>query len=467
MTQVRTRFSPSPTGSLHLGGGHTALFNWLYSRHHGGVFILRIEDTDRERSKEELVKEIMESLTWLGLTWDEGPFFQSQRLPVYQDYAQRLLASGAAYWCDCDPEELKVRREAMLARGEKPRYDRHCRERNLAPGPRTALRFKTPLTGTTHWHDRIKGPLAFDNTELDDLVILRADGIPTYNFAVVVDDITMGVTVVLRGDDHVPNTPRQLLIYEALQTEPPQFAHMPLMLGKDRGKLSKRHGALPILDYRRQGFLPHTLNNYLARVGWSHGDQEIFSPEELIRYFSLEHVGKSAGIFDMEKFLWLNSHYLKEMPDQDLGQALIPYLADIGVSHPDPVYVARVANTLKTRSKTLVEMAQAAAFYFLAPRPYDPQAAAKFLTPASLPFLDEAARRLAALPELTEEAVSAMLKDLAEAAGVKVVNVAQPVRVALTGKTASPGMGDVISILGREEVGRRLQTAIQFIRNSG
>ncbi|MBM4286196.1 MAG: glutamate--tRNA ligase [Deltaproteobacteria bacterium] len=466
MTTVRTRFSPSPTGSLHLGGAHTALFNWLYARRHGGVFILRIEDTDKERSQEKFVAEIQESLTWLGLTWDEGPYRQSRRLHIYQEYVERLLAAGAAYYCDCDPEELKVRRETMLARGEKPRYDRRCRELGLGRGPTAAVRFKTPLSGATHWRDRIKGPIAFDHAELDDLVIMRADGIPTYNFAVVVDDITMAVTTVIRGDDHVPNTPRQLLIYEALGVEPPEFAHMPLMLGQDRAKLSKRHGALPVLEYRRQGFLPHTLNNYLARVGWSHGDQEIFSPEELIRYFSLENVGKSAGIFDMEKFLWLNSHYLKEMSPLEVGGNLAFYLAAAEGGRPDPGYFARVAATLQARCKTLAEMAQAAAFYFRDPRPYEAQAAAKFLIPANVALLREIMGRLEALPELTEAAVSGMLKDVADAAGVKVVNVAQPVRVALAGKTVSPGLGDVIAILGQEEVARRLQNAIRFIEEN-
>jgi glutamyl-tRNA synthetase len=462
MAQVRTRFSPSPTGALHLGGAHTALFNWLYSRHYGGVFILRIEDTDKERSQERFVEEIQESLLWLGLDWDEGPYRQSERLASYNEYIQGLVETGHAYYCDCDPEDLETRRQHALARGEKPRYDRRCRDRGLASGPKTAVRFKTPDTGVTHWQDGIKGHIAFDNRELDDLVIRRADGIPTYNLAVVVDDITMAVTHIIRGDDHISNTPRQLLIYQALRAEPPLFAHMPLMLGKDRAKLSKRHGALPVLAYREQGILPQALNNFLARLGWSHGDQEIFSMDELIRYFDLDHVGKSPGVFDDEKLLWLNSHYIKESPPRELARLLAPCLARLGVENPDPDYVAAVVPTLNKRSRTLVEMAEGARFYFFDPRPYDEKAAKKFLTPAALPLLEEAARRLEALPELTEEAITGMLKGICDERSCKLVELAQPVRVALTGKTASPSLTELMPVLGKAECLRRLQNAIDF-----
>ncbi|MEW6388537.1 MAG: glutamate--tRNA ligase [Thermodesulfobacteriota bacterium] len=464
MAQVRTRFSPSPTGSLHLGGAHTALFNWLFARHHRGVFLLRIEDTDQERSEERFTTEILESLTWLGLDWDGDLVRQSQRLPLYHDYIERLLQAGAAYCCDCEPADLEARRQAALAQGKKPRYDGACREKGLERGPNTAVRFKTPPTGVTHWQDQIKGPIAFDNQELDDLVLLRADGVPTYNFAVVVDDLTMAVTHIIRGDDHIPNTPRQLLIYAALGATPPLFAHMPLMLGKDRAKLSKRHGALPILAYRERGFLPHTLINYLARLGWSHGDQEIFSLEELVRYFSLKHVGKAPGIFDEEKLLWLNGHYLKETPAPDLARALIPYLAPLGITDPDPAYLARVVTTLQARTKTLVEMADAARFYFLDPRPYDPQAASKFLTPENGPLLTEIAGRIQALPDLEEAGLTQMLHDLAASTNRKLVNVAQPLRVALTGKTISPGLTEIIPILGKAEVLKRISQALNFLK---
>lgn len=466
MTQVRTRFSPSPTGSLHLGGAHTALFNWLFARHHNAVFILRIEDTDKERSEERFVEEIQESLIWLGLDWDEGPYHQSERLQLYHDHTNRLVQAGAAYYCDCDPEDLEVRRQKALARGDKPRYDGACRERVLAPGPNTAVRFKTPQTGTTCWQDQIKGHIAFENHELDDLVLMRADGIPTYNLAVVVDDITMNVSHIIRGDDHISNTPRQLLIYQALETPPPLFGHMPLMLGKDRTKLSKRHGALPVLAYRDRGILPHTLNNYLARLGWSHGDQEIFTREELIRYFSLHQVGKAPGIHDDEKLLWLNSHYLKTSNDQDLARDLVPFLASLGIESPNHGYLARVAATLKARTKTLVEMAKAARFYFQDPRPYEPEGANKFLTPDTIPFLREAIQALENLPDLAEGSLTGMLKDLAAQAGVKLVIVAQPLRVALTGRTASPSLTDVIALLNKEESIKRLAHALEFIERN-
>jgi glutamyl-tRNA synthetase len=461
MSEVRTRFSPSPTGALHLGGAHTALFNWLIARHYQGTFILRIEDTDQERSQEKFVAEILEAMTWLGLDWDEGPHRQMERLPIYQGYIQRLLASGAAYYCTCPPLDAQAR-QAALARGEKPKYDGHCRELNLPAGPNTAVRFKTPHTGVTHWDDQIKGAIAFDNQELDDLVLQRADGIPTYNFAVVVDDISMAVTHVIRGEDHIPNTPRQLLIYEALKITPPLFAHMPLMLGKDRAKLSKRHGALPALAYREQGFLPHALNNYLARLGWSHGDQEIFSRDELIEFFTLDHVTKSPGVFDEEKLLWLNSHYFKEMPAPELARELTPFLAAQGITDPDQDYLAQVVPTLSARCKTLVEMAAAARFFFLDPRPYEEKAAAKFLTPAAAPILKEIAARLAGLPDPSEESLNRLFADLTQTTGLKMVNLAQPVRVSLTGKTASPGLFEIIHILGREEALRRINRGIEF-----
>ena len=463
MSQVRTRFSPSPTGSLHLGGTRTALFNWLFARHHQGVFILRIEDTDRERSEDRYVREIEESLKWLGLDWDEGPYFQSERLPLYRQYIQRLLDKGEAYYCDCDPADLEVRRKEAMARGDKPKYDGRCRDRGLKPGPKTAVRFKTPLAGTTNWHDRAKGPIAFDNRELDDLVIQRADGIPTYNFAVVVDDITMDVTHVIRGEDHIPNTPRQILIYQALDAPLPEFAHMTVTLAPGGGKLSKRRGALPILSYREQGFLPQALVNYMVRLGWAHGDQEIFSREELIQYFSLEHMSKSPGVFDEEKLLWLNSHYLKETPLPELARLLLPFLERQDIAAPDLDYVTKVVGTLHTRSKTLVEMADAARFYFQDPRPYEEKGAKKFLIPDSAANLEETKKRLQAMPEFSEPALNQLFQDLTAETGLKMVQLAQPVRLALTGKTVSPGLFDIINILGKEEVLKRLNLVLDFI----
>jgi glutamyl-tRNA synthetase len=466
MSEVRTRFSPSPTGSLHLGGAHTALFNWLIARHFQGAFILRIEDTDRERSKEEFVQEILTAMRWLGLYWDEGPYRQSERLPIYREYVERLLARDAAYYCDCAPEDLKVRREAALARGDKPKYDGRCRNRQLGPGPNTVVRFKGPETGTTRWADLIKGPIAFDNRELDDLVIMRGDNIPTYNFAVVVDDISMGVTLIIRGEDHIPNTPRQIVIYQALGAELPQFAHMPLMLAPDRGKLSKRRGAKSVLEYRDQGYLPQAPNNYLARLGWSHGDQEIFSREELVQYFTLEHATSSPGVFDEEKLQWINSQHLKALAPAALARELAPFLNRIGLQAPDQEYLARVATTLSARCRTLVEMADAARFYFQDPRPYEEKGAQKFLTPGNIPILQEVARRLTALPEYSEAALNQLFHDLAAETGLKMVNLAQPARLALTGRTASPGLFEIIDILGKKETLQRLENAIRFIAGS-
>jgi glutamyl-tRNA synthetase len=462
MAEVRTRFSPSPTGSLHLGGAHTALFNWLIARHFHGVFVLRIEDTDKERSKAEFVEEILDAMHWLGLEWDEGPYYQTGRLDLYREYIDRLLAKGAAYYCDCAPEDLKVRREAALARGDKPKYDGRCRSRKLGPGPNTVVRFHGPDTGATRWDDLIKGPIAFDNQELDDLVVLRSDGVPTYNFAVVVDDLSMGITQIIRGEDHIPNTPRQILIYQALGAELPRFAHMPLMLAPDRGKLSKRRGAKSVLDYRERGFLPEALCNYLARLGWSHGDQEIFTRDELIHHFTLEHATTSPGVFDEEKLLWINSQHLKALPAADLARELTPFLARIGIEAPDQGYLSRLVSTLSARCHTLVEMAEAARFYFQDPRPYEEKGAKKFLTLANVPIMRDVARRLEAMPEFNEAALNQLFHDLAAATGLKMVNLAQPVRLALTGRTASPGLYEIIDILGKSETLQRIETAIGF-----
>jgi glutamyl-tRNA synthetase len=325
------------------------------------------------------------------------------------------------------------------------------------------VRFKGPETGTTRWHDLIKGPIAFDNQELDDLVILRSDGQPTYNFAVVVDDLSMGVTMIIRGEDHIPNTPRQIVIYQALGAELPQFAHMPLMLAPDRGKLSKRRGAKSVLEYRDQGYLPQALNNYLARLGWSHGDQEIFNREELIQYFTLEHATSSPGVFDEEKLQWINSQHLKAMDPAELARELTPFLARIGLQAPDQDYLARVVTTLSARCHTLVEMAEAARFYFVAPESYEEKGAKKFLTPANIQILREVGRRLDSLPEYSEAALNQLFQDLAGETGLKMVNLAQPVRLGLTGRTASPGLFEIIDILGKAETLQRIDNAIRFI----
>ena len=311
MSAVVTRFAPSPTGYLHIGGARTALFSWLYARHHGGKFILRIEDTDEVRSTEASVQAILGAMHWLELDWDEGPYYQTQRLDTYRDHLQKLLDRGSAYYCDCSPEELTQRREAARAAGLKPKYDGRCRDRGLGPGPNRVIRFRAPDVGTTVLNDLIKGPIFFENSELDDLVIQRSDGMPTYNFAVVIDDVTMGITHIIRGDDHVNNTPRQILIYQALGQTLPHFAHVPMILGQDRARMSKRHGATSVMAYQDMGYLPEALINYLVRLGWSHGDQEVFTREELVRYFTLDTVGKAPSVFNPEKLEWLNAHYIK------------------------------------------------------------------------------------------------------------------------------------------------------------
>ncbi len=355
--KVVTRFPPSPTGYLHIGGARTALFNWLFARQKSGIFILRIEDTDKERSSEEATKAIIESMTWLGLDWDQGPFFQSQRYGLYDEMIQRLIKNGRAYFCECTAEELDKRRADALAKGLKPKYDGRCREKGLGPGPGRVVRLKTPLTGATVFQDIIKGPIRVENEELDDLVLKRSDGSPTYHMAVVADDILLGVTHVIRGDDHVNNTPRQIQIYEALGEKTPFYAHVPMILGPDKTRLSKRHGAMSVLAYRDMGYLPDALINALARLGWAYGNQEKFNRQELIEKFSLEAVGKSAGVFNFEKLLDLNAWYIRETPVEVLAEMTVPFLAEKGVSRPDPMVLRKAVATLRMRSKTLVDMA--------------------------------------------------------------------------------------------------------------
>lgn len=462
--RVVTRFAPSPTGTLHIGGARTALFNWLYARNRGGRFILRIEDTDLARSTEESIRAILDAMEWLGLDWDEGPYYQTERLDVYREFIERLLDSGHAYYCDCSAEDLERRRQAALAEGRKPKYDGRCRHRGLGPGPDRVVRFRAPESGQTFLRDLIKGPIAFDNAELDDLVLLRSDGMPTYNFAVVIDDITMGVTHVIRGDDHVNNTPRQILIYQALGAPLPRFAHVPMILGQDRTRLSKRHGATSVMAYRDMGYLPEALVNYLVRLGWSHGDQEIFTREELIRKFSLESVGRSASVFDPEKLLWLNAHYIRERKAEELVVLLEPFLAQRGYPKRDPAYVARAVSTLQPRSRTLVDMADGLKFFMVDEVDYDPAAAGKFLKPDMVEPFEQLIRELEQLDAFDEKTLEAAFHRLSERLQMKLGKIAQPVRVALTGVTASPGLFEVIDILGKERVLQRLRRALDFMR---
>ena len=465
MSSVVTRFAPSPTGELHIGGARTALFNRLYARRHGGKFILRIEDTDRERSTPEFVRAILDAMTWLGLSWDEGPYYQSDRMEIYRKEAERLVALGKAYRCICTAEELERRREEMKARKEKPRYDGRCR--SLPPGASegktSVVRFKTPAEGQTVVRDLLRGDVTFENGQLDDLVLLRSDGSPTYNFVVVVDDAAMGITDVLRGDDHLNNTPKQLLIYEALGYPAPRFGHFPLIHGMEGGKMSKRDAETSVMRYKEMGYLPEAIVNYLARLGWGHGDQEIFSAEELQGLFSLEHVNLSPSRFDINKLLHLNAHYIKAADPATLAGLLAPFLERLGIEASPSPRLVRVVKTLQERSRTLAEMADAAVYYFREKEP-DPKAAAKFLTPENAPVFEEIAEAFSALPEFTPAAMESALNAIVSRRG-GTLKIHQPIRVALTGGTASPGLFDVMEILGREETVRRLSSAAKRIRS--
>lgn len=460
---IVTRFPPSPTGYLHLGGARTALFNWLYARHTEGRFVLRIEDTDIRRSTQSSVDVIFDALDWLGIDWDDGPYYQSKRFDLYREYIDKLLESGHAYHCDCPPERLEEMRQAALNAGGKPKYDGTCREKGLEGGPKTVVRFKAPLTGTTVVEDVIKGHIVFQNAELDDFVIARSDGTPTYNFVVVVDDLTMGINTVIRGDDHVNNTPKQIQLYQALGADLPVFGHVPMVLGPDRSRLSKRHGAMSVTAYREMGYIPDALVNYLVRLGWSHGDQEFFTREELIEKFSLEHIGKSAGIFNPEKLLALNAEHIKTKPPRQLICHLAPFLEERGVVCDDTDYLKDVIETLNTRSKTLIEMADKAMFYFTDRVQYDEAAARKFLRPAVLGPIKRLVDELTALDEFNDKTLERAFTAVMEAEGLKLGKIAQPVRVALTGETVSPGIFEMLRVLGPKRSLSRLRAAVTYI----
>jgi glutamyl-tRNA synthetase len=466
---VRTRFAPSPTGSLHIGSVRTALFSYLFARHHGGSFLLRIEDTDRERSTEESVHAIVEGLTWLGLTWDEGPYLQSQRMALYRARAESLLAAGHLYRCYCTAEELEARRQAALAAGRRPAYDRTCRELTVPPAGRTTsvLRFRTPLDGETVVDDLVKGRVVFQNTELDDFVVVRSDGSPMYNFCVVIDDHDMAITHVIRGDDLLASTPRQTLLYQAMGAPVPRFGHVPQILGLDKARLSKRHGATSIMSYAEQGYLPDATVNYLARLGWSHGDQELFTRAELVEHFTLETVGKSASVFNPEKLEWVNFQYLKATPATELARLVVPFIERAGLPVPaDLAWLARAVETLRERAKTLVELADFSRFYLVDTIEPDPKAAAKHLTPAVAPALADLARHLRALTEWTPPSIESAFQTTIGAHGMKLGTLAQPVRVAVTGGTVSPGIYEVLDVLGRERTLLRLDAAAQRITSA-
>jgi glutamyl-tRNA synthetase len=462
---VRTRFAPSPTGYLHIGGARTALFNWLFARRHKGRFILRIEDTDLARSTAESVDAILDGLSWLGLGWDEGPFYQSRMLDSYRAHAEALIEKGAAYRCYCAPEELEERRAAALKDGRPPMYDRRCARRTDAPGKPFALRFMVP-PGATSFEDMVKGPVAFENSAIEDLVLLRSDGTPTYNFCVVVDDATMGITHVIRGDDHINNTPKQILLYKALGYPLPAFAHLPMILGPDRTRLSKRHGATSVTAYRDMGILPHALVNYLARLGWSHGDQEIFSMDELVSLFSLESVGRSSGVFNLEKLLWLNQHYIKETDPKTLAGLVAPFLASLGVKAGGDERLPLAAGTLRERAGTLKEMAEGALFYFKDRVDYEPKAAEKHLTPGNAEVFTLLMERLSGLDDFNARAIEAAFSALMAEKGIKLGRLAQPVRVALTGTAVSPGIFETVEAMGKALTLKRLGDAVEYMKGA-
>jgi glutamyl-tRNA synthetase len=456
------RFAPSPTGFLHIGGARTALFNWLLARGKGGKFILRIEDTDQVRSTRESIDAILEGMTWLGLDWDEGPIYQTDRMSTYREHAQRLIREGKAYYCYCTPEELEEKRQKALQEKRKPKYDGRCRNlESPIPGRTPAIRFKAPQEGKTVLPDLIKGTVEFDNAEMDDLVILRSDGWPTYNFSVVVDDATMGITHVIRGDDHVNNTPRQILLYQAFGYPLPEFAHVPMILGADKARLSKRHGATSVMAYKEMGYLPQALVNYLVRLGWSHGDQEVFTREELIRNFSLENVGKSAAVFNQEKLNWLNGVYLRQEKPEALAELLLPFLESKGLRPRSGEWLVGVVKTLQERARTLVEMAGMAEFYFRDDFRVDEKAEKKHLTPGIKEPLEILISRLDSTPEVDEKGLEDIFKEIASRENIKLGAIAQAVRVALTGKSVSPGIYEVMRILGKDEVLKRLSRAIR------
>jgi glutamyl-tRNA synthetase len=461
---VVTRFAPSPTGMLHVGGVRTALFSWLYARHSGGKFILRVEDTDRERSTEEAVRVILEGMAWLELNADEGPYYQTQRFDRYRAVIRDMLAAGRAYHCYCTKQELDALREGQIARKEKPRYTGICRERTEPrPGVDPVVRFRNPLDGAVVVEDLVHGPVTFQNSELDDLIIARSDGTPTYNFCVVVDDMDMGVTHVIRGDDHLNNTPRQMNMLRALGATPPAYAHVPMILGPDGAKLSKRHGAVSVLQYQEEGYLPDALLNYLVRLGWSHGDQEIFNREEMIAAFDVHEVNKAASAFNPEKLLWLNQQHMVRAQPATLVPHLQAQLRRLGIDSSDQRLLEGVIVAQRERAKTMKEMAQNSRFFFVDRVEIDPKAAAKHLTADAGPILARVRERLAALPQWTSGAIHTVLEQLSGELQTGLGKVAQPIRVAVSGTAVSPPIDATLELLGRERTLERLDAAIVSI----
>lgn len=465
-TDIRVRFAPSNTGHLHIGGARTALFNWFFAKHHEGTAILRVEDTDRQRSTEEYYDAILEAFDWLGLEWDEGPYRQSQRMDLYQEAANKLLSSGNAYRCTCTPDEVNEMRERARAEGKTPKYDGTCRDRyDKDPAAPFCLRLRVPDEGETIFNDILSGNISFENSQLDDMVIVRTDGTPTYNFCVAIDDIDMQISHVIRGNDHLSNTPKQVLVYRALNEPTPKFAHISMILGPDKKRLSKRHGADSVLEYKERGFLPNALINYLVRLGWSHGDQEIFSKEEIIAKFSLENLNRSAAIFNPEKLLWLNQEYIKSADSDFLVESLDTGLRKRGLSPDQLNHRTRmgIVDELRTRSTTLLDMIEGALFFFANEVELDEKAASKFLNSESSSLIMKLRDELTNIDIFSTENVKSAFRHVMEEEAIKLGKLAQPVRVAITGGTISPGIFETLSLLGKEKSLHRLDAALARI----
>lgn len=473
--RVRVRFAPSPTGDLHVGGARTALYNWLFARHQHGELLLRIEDTDVERSTAESAEAIVESLQWLGLDWEEGPYRQAERLAIYREHADRLIEAGRAYRCVCTPEELEERRKTALAAGRSPRYDGRCRDRRVGVEKPWALRLRVDDAGVTVVKDLIHGEVRFENAELDDFILVRSDGLPTYNFAVVVDDALMQITHVIRGDDHLSNTPKQIQVYGALDFALPQFAHVPMILGPDRTRLSKRHGATSVLAFRDLGYLPEALVNYLVRLGWSHGDQEIFSRDELVRYFDLARVGHTPAVFDQVKLDWLNGHYLRQADPKRLADLLVGFWLKSGIPDNEIEAAASrwsnrghtssfgeaVVQAFGERAKTLWELAQDSRFLFRIAIEYDVRAKDKYFRPETRKHLQEVRDRIGSVGSFDAATLEKLYRDFVAERGLKLGDVAQPTRIALTGLSVSPPLFQVMELLGREICVERLEVVLR------
>ena len=462
---IKTRFAPSPTGYLHVGGARTALFSWLYARKHGGKFVLRIEDTDLERSTQESVNAILEGMTWLGLEYDEGPFYQTHRFERYNEVIGLLLDKGLAYRCNCSKERLTDLRERQMANKEKPRYDGHCRDLDISPDEPHVIRFRNPLDGDVEIGDLVRGRVVVGNTELDDLVIRRTDGSPTYNLTVVVDDHDMGITHVIRGDDHLNNTPRQINMLNALDWDVPHYAHVPMILGDDGSRLSKRHGAVSVMQYLQEGFLPEALLNYLVRLGWSHGDQELFSLDEMIRLFELDGVNRAPSTFNTEKLRWLNQQYLKSTDPDRIAHLLSSHLGDLGIDPTEGPELTTVIEAQRERATTLVELAEISAFYYREFDQFDEKAAKKAFKPGAIEALEAVSAKLAALTVWEREPIHTLIEATVKELDVGFGKVAMPLRTAVTGGAPSPDLDLTVFLVGKEATLRRIDRAIAHIRS--